>query len=289
MYERHWNIPRSPFAADFQPRDYVPLDGCEEACARAEWLILRGGRLGLLVGPEGSGKTLVLKTLAADRTAGRRVIRVSMAGLGSGDVALALLAAWKIGPINLTSRPWDELARRLTACRLTGTRIVLLCDDGDSIATGGWDDLLRLNRLAETHESPLTVIFASRAGAHALTTSDDGLHNEVRKPDAITLPTDLTERLDLRIDLPSWDLETTGHYLASAWALVASGPLPFNGSAIVRLTELANGSGRWTRRLADLALIAAAGAGRHDIDSDLIEQVSDELTIVRRTGSPQLA
>ena len=65
MYQAHWNLQETPFSGRNPKARFFASPTHDEALARLHFLVDERRRLGLLLGPAGSGKTLVLELLAA--------------------------------------------------------------------------------------------------------------------------------------------------------------------------------------------------------------------------------
>ena len=93
MYQAHWGLQESPFRGLLDPKFFYQSPTHEEALARLQFLVDQQRRLGLLVGPPGSGKSLLLEVFAAaaspQRPAGGQT---EPAGPRAGRNALA---AWR--------------------------------------------------------------------------------------------------------------------------------------------------------------------------------------------------
>ena len=73
MYQSHWGLRESPFRNCLDPQSFYQSPTHEEALARLHFLVEQHRRLGLLLGPAGSGKSLLLEVFAAaTRRRGRR-------------------------------------------------------------------------------------------------------------------------------------------------------------------------------------------------------------------------
>ena len=59
MYQSHWGLRESPFRDGPDPQSFYQSPTHEEALARLHFLVEQHRRLGLLLGPEGSGKSLL--------------------------------------------------------------------------------------------------------------------------------------------------------------------------------------------------------------------------------------
>ena len=74
MYASHWGLRESPFRNCLDPHCFYQSPTHEEALARLHFLVEQHRRLGLLLGPDGSGKSLLLEVFAA-QSAPRRATR----------------------------------------------------------------------------------------------------------------------------------------------------------------------------------------------------------------------
>ncbi|HEY4759151.1 MAG TPA: hypothetical protein VIH42_01085, partial [Thermoguttaceae bacterium] len=64
MYQSHWGLRESPFRGGLVMQLLQRSPTHEEALARLHFLVDNQRRLGLLMGPSGSGKSLVLEAFA---------------------------------------------------------------------------------------------------------------------------------------------------------------------------------------------------------------------------------
>ena len=82
MYQTHWELDESPFRGALDPQSFCQSPTHEEALARLHFLVDHHRRLGLLMGPPGSGKSLMLEFFADQlRRGGRPAARVDLLGI----------------------------------------------------------------------------------------------------------------------------------------------------------------------------------------------------------------
>jgi len=92
MDETPWSIPDSPFRGGTDPNAFYPSPTHEEGLARLHFLAARRQGVGLLVGPGGSGKTLLLEVFARQLREGKIPRRIGRLSDGPPQVAkLSLL------------------------------------------------------------------------------------------------------------------------------------------------------------------------------------------------------
>ena len=124
MYQSHWGLRESPFRNCLDPRSFYQSPTHEEALARLHFLVEENRRLGILMGPAGSGKSLLLEVFADEvRRRGRSVAKLNLVGMEPAE-----------GPL-VAGVSMGEPARTVGICRrgMAGTggsahRIALSAD-----------------------------------------------------------------------------------------------------------------------------------------------------------------
>jgi type II secretory pathway predicted ATPase ExeA len=265
MYRSHWGLRDSPFQEGLDPQSFYHSPSHEEALARMHFLVEQHRRLGLLLGPEGSGKSLLLEILASQlRRHGPVVARVNLTGI-SGDEMLWSLAAQfgrNLDRCDSTPALWRALSDRLASFRYQLIQAVILVDDADRAGNSVVPHLIRLAKLEPSSPSCLTFILAG---------------------DRLTigrLGSTLLALSELRIDLAAWQPDDIAGYLDRSLRRAGGSASMFDEPAIERLYELSRGIPRQVRLLADLSLVAGAGRHLQSIDADVVESVYHELAAV---------
>ncbi len=266
MYPPHWGLQESPFCTRPEPRAFYESPTHEEGLARLQFLVEQGRRLGLLLGPAGSGKSLLLSVFARQlRRQGTPVAKLSLLGVGSNEMLALLateLAASAISPMAPLPTQWRAVADRLAEFRYQHMPVVLLFDDADQADPAVLTQVTRLVLHDPSPETQRTIVLA--AHSEGLTR----LH-----------PRQL-ELAELRIDLDAWEPLDTREYLNSSLAAAGCRTAIFDEKAIERLHELAHGIPRRVSQLADLALLAGAGGELDHVDATTVESVYHELGVV---------
>ncbi len=264
MYQSHWGIEHSPFRSCLDPQYFYASPTHDEALARLHFLVEQQHRLGLLLGPAGSGKSLLLEVFARQCAgAGCAVASVNLLGVEPAELFCQL--ACRLGRDCNAEQPvgtlWRILTDRLAELRYEQRPVVLLLDDADC-AHGPTDDALV--RIAQHHPSPdarVTLVLAAEQA-------------RVR-----SLGHRLLDLAELRIDVEPWAPQDTDEYLAASLRKAGCTSAVFDEPAVSRLHELSGGLPRRIARLADLALAAGAGAELRQIDAEVIESVHSELCV----------
>ncbi len=233
----------------------------EEAFSRLLFLWEQQRRLGLLMGPTGSGKTSLLRHFARQvQRCGAPAAMLSLIGLEPGE-ALARIAAdfaMSLSPTAPLPRLWHAIEDRLAEFAYEQVSVVILCDDADQASPSVIEHVQRLI-VSSTAGCKLTVVLSGRL---------EQIGRVGRR---------LLESADLRIDLPPWTREETSAMVAEFLAAEPSDCPRFSADAVERLYALSRGLPRRICHLADMALVVAQGRGEAEIGPDLIDVVHDEL------------
>jgi len=131
MYEAHFGFSERPFAAAPQVEHYFPADSAQRALERLARCIERAEGPGLLVGPAGTGKTLICRLLAARFRDRLQVALLPSARLGSPKALLQAI----LYELGRPYRGMDEGELRLslvdfiTTSRECASGMLLLIDE----------------------------------------------------------------------------------------------------------------------------------------------------------------
>lgn len=262
MYQSHWGLRKSPFYGDLVMQFLHQSPTHEEALARLRFLVENHRRLGLLMGPSGSGKSLVLESFAEQlRRHGRHVAKISLLGVEPLEMLWLLATDFNLNPDPSTSAIalWRAITDRLREFYYQKFEAVVLLDDADCAESQVLAQVARLARHDSSSEAQLTLVLA-------------GQQEKMGR-----LGEGLLELADLRIDLEPWDQADTANFLKTSLLNAGSKSTVFSESAIDRLYELSHGIPRRAAQLADLSLLAGAGANLQRIDAETVESVYHEL------------
>lgn len=265
MHQAPRGLRQSPFRGGCNPQFFYLSPIHEEALARLYFLVEQRRRLGLLMGPPGSGKSLLLEVFARQlRRQGRPVAKLSLLGVGATEV-LALLARELSVAADLGAAPavlWRAICDRLTEYRFEETETIVLLDDADQAQPQVVSQVTRLALSEFTADARLTIVLAGQQSR---------MGRVGRR---------LLDLAELRIDLDAWQPDDTEQYVRHSLAEAGFESAVFEQAAIDRLHTLAQGIPRRVTQLADLALLAAVGRQAAQIDAELVESVYNELGVV---------
>jgi type II secretory pathway predicted ATPase ExeA len=265
MYPLNWGLEESPFRTCLDPRRFHQSPTHEEALARLHFLVEQRRRLGILLGPAGSGKSLLLEVFAQQlRHDGHAVARINLLGVQPTEMLYLLAATLGLNPDlpDSPARLWRALVDRLTEYRYQQIETVVLFDDADQADAEVLTQIARLTHYDPSPESRLTLVVAGR-------------------PERIARLGDrLLELAELRIDVDSWERSDTAAFLRKSLAEAGCRKAVFAEPAVARLHELAHGIPRRVSQLAELALLAGAGQELDQIDADVVDSVYHELAVL---------
>lgn len=262
MYHTHWGLQTSPFASDIHSIATGASESFDEALARLQYLLDQRGRLGLLLGPAGTGKTTLLRRFCAlSRSRGITVAFVNAVGCDQRGLLQQLARDWCLPAQRNgdSSQTWDLIADRLIELRYEQTPAIVMFDDAERASPEVLCQLERLLQLAASADAPLTLLLSS---------SFDGVSNIGRA---------WLDQIELRIDLCPWSEEETAEHVAKRLFHSGSEQPIFTDEAIAALHELSGGVPRKVEQIAQLALLVGAGQQLVEIDAVTLVEAYEQL------------
>lgn len=268
-YLRHWKLAAAPFHHPRTMDDVFLGPAIAEAAARCEFAIGQRKRLSLLVGPPGSGKSVIGWRLCQQRilkTINEHPCIVPFLGQSNYDILSN--AIQQLDPDS--HREWVSVDQQLlkfaeavSSYRIVGHHSVLIVDEANNLSESQVELVGRMTRIPG-----LSLI---------LSISEEGL---------VDLPRNLLELADFRISLPAWDLGLVADYFDFSISRAGGDPNIFDAQAITRVQELADGVPRRVAHLADLALVSGAVRRLGQINAELIDEVCNEFTFTIGSNFP---
>lgn len=264
MYVSHWGLDESPFRTSLDSRYFFSSPTHEEALARLQFLSEDKRRLGLLLGLQGSGKSLLLRILAQQiRRQGGVAVVSDLLGASPRsllwDLASQLSARPRAG--DDTFLLWRRVSDRLAEQRHQQLLTVLLLDDADEAEP---EVLTQVTRLVQSQPGPT-------AGVTTVLAADGR-----RVP---RLGDRLLGLAELRVEIEPWGVDDIRSFLRSSVSKAGGVRSVFDSAAAARLHELSGGIPRHVSQLANLALLAGAGRRLAIIDPQTIDEVHGELSV----------
>jgi general secretion pathway protein A len=272
MYERYWQLERSPFAADAELSGFYHSETHQAALLKLRYLIENGKGAGLLAGATGVGKSFLLQVLSrqlADPFG--PFVHLVFPQMSAAEL-LAYLAV-ELGAeghysgrgaagLDQTVREIDERLRQFNE---QGRQPVIVVDEAHLIEDWQVFQALRL-------------LLNFQAGAGCRFSLIFSGQNEL-------LPTvrrlgQLEERMAVKCLLRPLSADETADYVSCRLeAAGASRPI-FEPEAMRPLHELSAGIPRRINRLCDLALLVGFADESQTISAEQVEAVSEELAAV---------
>lgn len=261
MYLDYWGLAESPFSGPADPYWFIETPVHEEALARLSFLADNPPRRGLLAGPSGTGKSLVLETLCARRS--RRALRISAAGRDGLELCWELAAALGLAPRDDAPERWlwRRIGEHIEGLRLAGESLLVLFDDADRATADGQRAIERLFAETGIHEGRLSIVLTVRDGS-------------LRR-----LSATLRERCDLRIDVPPLEREETADFVRSLTAHAGADRELFDEAALRAIHDCTGGVPGRIRRLCDLALLAGMSESLDIVDAELVAAAALEFEL----------
>jgi general secretion pathway protein A len=271
----YWKLSKNPFASSGL---FFVGGSVEEAIARIEFLANSQRSLGILIGPQGSGKSSLAQRFPSLRYAlqNRKTLRtifVSADGCSPEDLVPKIadsLSQTRFNRLSTTpdsteSKAWTTIRDNFVAAKSASYRVMMLLDGFVGVSSS-WEIVRRLTQ-ADLPVSLLVSVDSERV---------------------YELPAEVAQLSELRIDLPAWDLSQTADYFDFAIESAQGHAGIFDAQAITRIHELSDGLPGRIRRLADLCLIAGSVKRMARISSDIVEEIEMELSIYPRPNSKEL-
>jgi len=235
----------------------------DEGLARLEYLVSHQRRLGLIVGPAGSGKTFLARQFArAARRQACDVLHSHLLGMDGRELLWSLVAQLGVrrDPREARFALWRALADRLAENRYERRPLVLFLDGIDQAPSEAVEVILRLLHLAAGDQLPLTCVLMAR---------DDRFER---------IDSRLRELIDLRIEMEPWGTAETVDYLQQRFLAAELPAATIEESAVEQLQHLTGGAPREVAQLAELAVVAQLDQADQLLDAPTIVAVFEELS-----------
>jgi type II secretory pathway predicted ATPase ExeA len=170
MYEACFGLNQRPFASVPQVSHYFPTEAIESARLTLGRCVERGEGAGMVVGPSGTGKTLLCRMLAkqfCDQSCDQSCNTMAVAMLSSGQLGTrrALLQAI-LYELGRPYRGMDEgelrlaLTDYLTGCQMRPEGMVLLVDEAHTMPLRLFEEIRMLTNLTDDRAPRVRLVLA---------------------------------------------------------------------------------------------------------------------------------
>jgi type II secretory pathway predicted ATPase ExeA len=255
MYEAFFQLSARPFAAAPQVDRYYPANAIENARQNLTRVIERAEGAGLIVGPTGTGKSLLLQVLAEQF---RDRFDVALLANGHLTTRRALLQAISF-ELGLPYRGLEEGELRLSLIDhlAPGTRcpqgMLLLLDEAHRLPLRLMEEVRMITNLVRNGQPRVRLVLA---GSMAL-------EERFARPDLESF----SQRLSARCYLETLDRAETISYVRSQIAGLGGNPdSVFTADALENIYEASGGIPRLVNQLCDHALLLAFAGGSRQLD-----------------------
>jgi type II secretory pathway predicted ATPase ExeA len=266
MYERHFGLASRPFPSAPQAAGYVPTPSCEQARQTLSRCVERGEGIGVLVGPAGTGKTLLCQVLASQFQGRFQVAHLAGARLVTRRALLQNI----LFELKLPYRELDEGELRLMLVdhlvpRAGGPAgLLLLLDEAHTLPLRLLEEVRLLTNVVHEGQSRVRLVLA---GGMAL--EERLAHPKLES---------LHQRIAARCYLQPLGRDETARYIQQQLLRVggeAERIIPPAAQAAIHTAT--DGIPRLINQLCDHALLLAAVRGSTAVDPALVEEAWADL------------
>jgi type II secretory pathway predicted ATPase ExeA len=262
MYEAFYECSERPFAAAPNAARYFPSNAIEQARQNLARVIERSEGTGLVIGPAGTGKTLLLEVLAAEFRA--RLATVLLAN-GRLNTVRALLQAI-LFELNMPYRHMDESELRLSLVeRITRQKseqapgLLLLVDEAHSLPLRLLEELRMLTNLTHAGSPQVRLVLAGSSK----------LEERFASPRLESF----AQRLATRCYLESMSHDETLGYVRAQIESVGGRPSNvFEEAALTAVHRATDGIPRLINQVCDHSLLLGFLNGVRPVTAELIEE-----------------
>ncbi|MBL8825470.1 MAG: AAA family ATPase [Planctomycetaceae bacterium] len=264
MYESHFGLSRRPFAFAPQVEQYFPGRAIESARQTLVRCIERAEGIGLVIGPTGTGKSLLLQVLAARFRSTFSVALLANSHLPSRRALLQAI----LFELGLPYRGMDEGELRLSLIdHITDGAshgMLLLIDEAHLLPLRLLEEIRMIANVARQGQPQVRIVLAGGAA----------LEERLTSPKL----TSFAQRLSARCYLESLDLgETIAYVRAQLSTAGGNANAIFSELAMETVFRATDGVPRLINQLCDHALVLAYAGGQERIDVAGIEEAWADL------------
>jgi len=259
MYQKHWGLKKLPFENTPDTEFFFESEQHEEAFSRLSYVIDERKACGVITGPYGTGKTLILKALERQfKKKGYVFSFVQNPRLD--DLGLLKIILHNFTGYNVPKAKEDVLMgieRFLRDTVQDGKHVVVAIDEAQLINDESVFEELRLLLNFQTETRFMLTLLLS------------GQPELKEKLDANK---QFSQRVTLSYHLKALDFEETRKYVQHRLEVAGLGANIFDEKAMELLYERSGGIPRWINNIANLSMLAAYSKGEKTITGELVAE-----------------
>lgn len=282
MYLEYWNLREDPFQNVEDARFAYLSDQHHEGLARLVYLVQNRRLGGVLTGPYGVGKTMVLQLLAQQLSQEGDTHFVKMDYIAASSAALAryLLSSmgYDDGRLEQVHEAMDGI-RILRKDQRSLTHTTLVLDEAQAIRDPEVYHFLHLltnisllNAAGQPSGAAFTIILSGYDDMTTLLATDESL----------------CQRLQLYWQLEPLDARQTLEYVQHRIRVAGGDIWIFEAPALDRLHEAAGGLPRKINNICDIALMLGYAANVRHIDADIMGQAIHDALLPMAKSPPRI-
>ncbi|MCA9200055.1 MAG: AAA family ATPase, partial [Planctomycetales bacterium] len=266
MYETYFRLQRRPFSTVPTPDDYFPADSIENARLALIRQVERYEGPAIVVGPVGSGKSLLCQLVADHFRSSCRVALVPNGRITSRKSLIQVI----LFELGLPYRGADEAEMRLTLTEHVSNRslcpngVLLLMDEADQLPMAILDELRTLTNLVNGGQPAIRIV----------------LFGSPRLEERFTSPRleSFSQRLVGRFYLEPFDREETMDYVVTHLEDCGGDPGQLcTPDALEGIYCATNGVPRLINQLCNHAMVLAAVNGYRQLTANVINEAWSDL------------
>ncbi|MBL9161977.1 MAG: AAA family ATPase [Planctomycetaceae bacterium] len=270
MYLDYWQLDAKPFEPGCDDRTFFRGAAFQSAINKLRYAIENNRAAGLLAGPAGVGKTLLVESLRQQLGADYQpFVRVVFPQMSDRDLLVYLAEQLGAPPADPPRHTIEESLRRLEYILADNVsrkrRAVVVVDEAHLLEDSGLLEPLRLLlNLGSSGAPPFTLLLVGQPTLGPIVQRHGGLD----------------ERVDIKVLLPALSLEETASYVTHRLEAAGATREIFAADALKTIHQLTGGIPRRINRLCDLALLVGFANGQHAIDAESLHAIHGELVTV---------